>query len=170
MEPMSNKEVIEEIRRAFAGTKRPDPRDFVHCEQCEIFLGRYLECCPETWEEIRSEDISYESSALTAVTPRGWQFLLPAYMVWHLQHYDQKTNSSTVDYLVYNLTWSEDKDDQSSRDSKAFRLNRCALLMLFWRSSQRRLMIPVSRRKRHRPESPTGRAQPPDMTLHSASR
>ena len=81
---MSKEEVIEAIRRAFAETKRPDPDDFVHCEQCEIFVGRLLDTCPDTWEDIRSDYISRESSALTAVTPRGWRFLLPAYMIWHL--------------------------------------------------------------------------------------
>ena len=108
--PMSKADLIEGIRQAFAGTPRPDPPDFV-CEQCELFLGCFLKACPATWEEIRSEDISKESSALTAVTPRGWRFLLPAYMVWHLQHYDRQTSSNTVDYLIYNLTWSENKDD-----------------------------------------------------------
>lgn len=99
------------IRRAFAGIGRPHPDDFVHCEQCEIFLGRFLECCPDNWEEIRADDIADESSALTAVTPRGWQFLLPAYMIWHLQNYNRPTDSNTVDHVVWNLTWSESTDD-----------------------------------------------------------
>lgn len=108
---MSKEEVIVAIRGAFAATKRPDLEDFVHCEQCEIFVGTLLDSCPEAWEEISAEYISSESSALTAVTPRGWRFLLPAYMVWHLQHYDRHTDSSTVDNLVWNLTWDEDKDE-----------------------------------------------------------
>jgi hypothetical protein len=108
---MTKDDVIESIRRAFAGTRHPGPGDFVHCEVCEIFLGRLLEFCPERWEEIRSDDISYESSALTAVTPLGWQFLLPAYMTWGLQNYNQRTESSTVDNIVWNLTWNDNKDE-----------------------------------------------------------
>jgi hypothetical protein len=69
-------DVIESVRRAFAGTKHPGPGDFVHCEECEIILGRLLESRPERWEEIRSDDISYESSALTVVTP-GFRTLSP---------------------------------------------------------------------------------------------
>jgi hypothetical protein len=108
---MSKEDVIVAIRRAFAETRRPDLHDFVHCEQCEIFLGSLLDSCPERWQDIRSEDISRESSALTAVTPLGWRFLLPAYMLWHLQQYDQKTDANTVDNLVWNLAWDEDKDE-----------------------------------------------------------
>jgi hypothetical protein len=108
---MSKEEVIETIRRAFADTKRPNPNDFVHCEQCEIFVGRLLETCPDTWEDIRADYISCESSALTAVTPRGWRFLLPAYMIWDLQNYNQRTESNTVDNVVWNLTWNDNKDE-----------------------------------------------------------
>lgn len=103
--------MIEAIRRAFEGTTRPDPHDFVHCEQCEIFLGRFLTSCPERWEEIPADDISHESSALTAVTPGGWQFLLPAYMIWHLHNYNRCTDSNTVDNLIWNLTWDDNTDD-----------------------------------------------------------
>ena len=108
---MPKEEVIQSIRRAFAETTRPPREDFVHCEQCEIFLGRLLESCPATWEEIGSDYISHESSALTAVTPLGWQFLLPAYMIWHLQNYRQCPDSNTVDNVIWNLTWDENKDE-----------------------------------------------------------
>jgi hypothetical protein len=108
---MSKEEVIEAIRRAFAETKRPNLDDFVHCEQCEIFVGPLLETCPDTWEDIRSDYISCESSALTALTPRGWRFLLPAYMIWHLQNYTQRNGSNTVDNIVWNLIWDENTDD-----------------------------------------------------------
>jgi hypothetical protein len=108
---MSKEEVIETIRHAFAETTRPNSGDFVHCEQCQLFVGRLLETCPDTWEEIDADYIASESSALTAVTPRGWRFLLPAYMIWHIQNYNQRTDSNTVDYIVWNLTWDENKDD-----------------------------------------------------------
>jgi hypothetical protein len=108
---MTKDDVIESVRRAFAEATHPGPANFVHCEQCEIFLGRFLEFCPERWEEIRSDDISHESSALTAVTPLGWQFLLPAYMIWHVQNYNQRTGSNTVDNIVWNLTWDDNKDE-----------------------------------------------------------
>jgi hypothetical protein len=108
---MSKEEVIEAIRRAFAETKRPNLDDFVHCEQCELFVGRLLETCPDTWEQISADYIAWESSALTAVTPRGWRFLLPAYMIWNLQNYNQPMDSNTVNNIVWNLTWDENKDD-----------------------------------------------------------
>ena len=50
---MSKEQVIEVIRRAFEDTKRPDSDDFVHCEQCELFLGRFLRFCPETLHDFR---------------------------------------------------------------------------------------------------------------------
>lgn len=103
--------VIESIRHAFAGTTRPARENFVQCEQCEIFVGRLLASCPASWEEIRSDYIPHESSALTALTPLGWQFLLPAYMIWHLQNYSQCTDSNTIDNVISNLTWSEDMDE-----------------------------------------------------------
>jgi hypothetical protein len=108
---MSKEELIETIRLAFAETKRPNPDEFVHCEQCQLFVGPLLETCPDTWDEIGADYIASESSALTAVTPRGWRFLLPAYMIWHLQNYNQRTDSDTVDNIVWNLTWVENKDD-----------------------------------------------------------
>jgi hypothetical protein len=111
MTRMPKEEVISRIRRAFAEITRPSLDDFVHCELCEIFLTRFLESCPARWEEIRSDDIAYESSALTAVTPLGWQFLLPAYLIWHLQNYDQPTDSNSVNHIVWNLIWNDDQDE-----------------------------------------------------------
>lgn len=108
---MSKEQVIDVIRRAFEGTRRPDSGDFVHCEECELFVGRFLRFCPETWAAISADDIAHESSALTAVTANAWRFLLPAYMVWHLEHFDAVTVSNTVDNLVYNLTWDTSTDD-----------------------------------------------------------
>ena len=107
---MSKDEVIAIIQRAFATTERPDLAEMAHCEECEIFLGALLQTCPASWQEISWEYISLESSALTALTPRGWRFLLPAYMVWHLQHHDQPTDSNTVDTVVWNLVWKEAMD------------------------------------------------------------
>jgi hypothetical protein len=108
---MRKEDVIEVIRSAFVRTTRPSTADFVHCEQCEIFLTRFLESCPAKWDEIPPDDISHESSALTAVTPLGWQFLLPAYMIWDLENYNQRTDSNTVENVVWNLTWDDNKDE-----------------------------------------------------------
>jgi hypothetical protein len=80
-------------------------------EALGAIVGRLLETCPAHWEAIDPDYVSHESSALTAVTPLGWQFLLPAYMIWHLQNYCECAQSSTVVNVISNLTWDEDKDE-----------------------------------------------------------
>ena len=107
---MSKDEVIGLIQRAFASVTRPPMDDLVHCEQCEIFVDGLLEFCPEHWEEIRSDYVATESSALTAVTPSAWQFLLPAYMIWHVQNYNRSRDSNTVDNVIWNFTWTDSTD------------------------------------------------------------
>src|SRR5687767_331164 len=113
MSPMPKEAVIDAIWRAFGAVTRPSLDDFVHCEQCEIFVGRLLVSCPANWNEISSYYSSHESSALNALTPLSWQFLLPAYMTWHLQNYNQRKDSSTVGTVVWNLVWDEPIDEHN---------------------------------------------------------
>ena len=35
---------------------------------------------------------------------------MPAYMIWHLQNYSLRTDSNTVDNVIWNLTWGENMD------------------------------------------------------------
>ncbi len=102
-------EIVGLVQGAFAEARAPSQGEIAHCEQCELFAGRFLAGLPSGWRRIADEDLAYESSALTAVTPSAWRFLLPAYIVWHLNNYDRST-SNTVDHLIYQLTRSESTD------------------------------------------------------------
>lgn len=106
---LTRDEIIGRVQDAFAEVRAPSQGKIAHCEQCELFAGRFLAGLPSDWRRIAAEDLAYESSALTAVTPSAWRFLLPAYIVWHLNNYE-RSNSNTVDYLIYQLTRSESTD------------------------------------------------------------
>jgi hypothetical protein len=93
------------IKNAFANVYRPRQNRFCHCAQCEIWLERFLNSPEVFWQDLKAEDIAYECSALNAVWPEGWRFLLPAYMTWHLAN--SKSDSSTGDHIIWNLTLTE---------------------------------------------------------------
>ena len=105
----SKSQIIGMIRDAFAGVPAPSDDELVHCEQCRLWVERFLGRLPSDWRRIRAADIEYEYAALTAVKPAGWKFLLPAYLTWHLRNYET-SGSNTVDHLIYQLTVTETKD------------------------------------------------------------
>jgi hypothetical protein len=106
---LTGDQVVGLVQEAFADVPAPSRDEVAHCEQCELFVQRFLVHLPSDWRRIADEDLAYESSALTAATPSAWRFLLPAYIVWHLNHYDRST-SNTVDHLISQLTRSESTD------------------------------------------------------------
>ena len=95
-------EVITLITDAFSSVRRPPPEQFSHCDQCDLWVERFLESDVQNWRDLLSDDIAYEYAALTAVTPQGWQFLVPAYMIWYVRH--PKARSNTSEHLVWQLT------------------------------------------------------------------
>ena len=106
---LSKRSVIRLIERAFRGERRPERDELAHCEQCSLWVERFLEFCPDDWRQIPDADIAYEAEALTAVKPAAWRFLLPAYLVWHLENFDD-SSSNTVHHLIYQLTLEESTD------------------------------------------------------------
>jgi hypothetical protein len=107
--PRSKSRVIQLIRRAFWETPAPGPDEILHCGACELWLESFLPAFPESWEQLRDDDIADEYEALTATKPKAWRFLLPAYLIWHLRNYDG-SNSNTVNHLIYQLTRTEKTD------------------------------------------------------------
>lgn len=106
---MTSDQVVRVVSEAFADVPAPLPTELAHCEQCEIWVQRFLAGLPVDWRQIADDDLAYESSALTAVTVSAWRFLLPAYIVWHL-HHSEDSSSDTVDKLIYQLTRSDSTD------------------------------------------------------------
>ena len=100
---MTRDQVARLVSDAFADVPAPAETEIAHCEQCELWVERFLVGLPSDWRQIAAADIAHESSALTAVTPSALRFLLPAYLVWHLDHYEHSP-SNTVDHLIYQLT------------------------------------------------------------------
>ena len=106
---MTRDMVARLVAEAFADVAAPSPLDIAHCEQCELWVTRFLAGLPDDWREIDADDLAHESSALASVTPAAWQFLLPAYMVWHLDHC-RDSPSNTVDHLISQLTRGDATD------------------------------------------------------------
>jgi hypothetical protein len=102
-------QVARLVSEAFADVPAPSATEIAHCEQCELWVERFLVRLPSDWRQIAAADLAYESSALTAVTPSAWRFFLPAYIVWHLDHFEH-SSSNTVDHLIYQLTRSDSTD------------------------------------------------------------
>jgi hypothetical protein len=106
----TSQEVIDLIIEAFASVSRPPPERFSHCDQCDLWLERFIESDVHDWSALSGEDISHEYAALTAVTPEGWRFLLPAYMIWYIRHPDAYSNTS--EHLLWQLTRRSEDDLQ----------------------------------------------------------
>ena len=122
-------------------------------------IRRLLESCPATWEEIGSDYISHESSALTAVTPLGWQFLLPAYMIWHLQNYRQCPGVQHCGQCHLESYVGREQGRAHRRGVPDAFSGASGRLMRSSRSSQTRTMIRAWRRMRRRRETPIGPGQ-----------
>ena len=95
-------QVVDKINAAFTEVVRPPDDDFLHCSACEIWLERFLDSSAQKWQDLRSEDIAYEYAAPTAVTPAGFRFLLPAFMIWHVNN--PTSSANTQEHLLYQLT------------------------------------------------------------------
>jgi len=96
-------EIKSKIHKAFAGVKRlPDSAMFLDEYDylwTESFIGG-----KEEWQQLPSDAISHECSALASVTPLGFQFLIPAYICWVLENVNSSSN--TPDYVIYGLNAS----------------------------------------------------------------
>ena len=100
---LSASEIKLEISEAFSGVKRlPDSELFLDEYDylwTESFIGG-----TEEWKELSSKAILHEYSALRSVTPKGFQFLIPAYMSCVLENANSPSN--TPDHVVYALNVS----------------------------------------------------------------
>lgn len=105
----TSRDVIALIESAFASVRRPAPDQISHCDECDLWVERFLESDVADWRDLSPDDISYEYAALTAVTPAGWRFLVPAYLVWYVKN--PHANSNTHEHLLWQLTLREDDDD-----------------------------------------------------------
>ena len=106
---MTGDQVARLVSEAFAEVSAPLPTEIAHCRECEIWVTRFLAGLPSDWRQIADDDIASEYAALTAVTAEAFRFLLPAYIVWHLHHYEDSV-SNTVDHLIYQLTRGDATD------------------------------------------------------------
>ena len=123
-------QVAQLVSAAFSDEPAPLPNEIAHCEQCELWVERFLAGLPPDWRLIPADDLAYESSALTAVTPQALRFLLPAYMVWHLHHFEG-SRSNTVDHLIYQLTRSDSTDPHTAEGYESLSKNQVRAVAAF---------------------------------------
>lgn len=97
MEPLK-----QNIKEAFADTLFPGDENLPGTSnastefEIQDFLGKNW----QNWKEISGEIINYNYCSLPFFSPEGFQFILPAYMIYALEHLE----SNVLDFVVYSLT------------------------------------------------------------------
>ena len=56
----------------------------------------------EEWQSIPDKTIEYNNASLSFFSPEAYQFYLPRYLIYILEHYD--SNDIVVDKTIYSLT------------------------------------------------------------------
>lgn len=112
--------VIRQIEAAFVDVTYPGDEQMLHPDcfddmDIAAFYGS------TSWPDIPAKTIALEYAALSFVSAAGFQFLIPAYMIWTLRNInaDRMTVESTL--------WSLDIEMSNGR-FRDFRLSKCALL------------------------------------------
>lgn len=109
--------------------ERPEPERFSHCDECNLWLERFLNSPAASWRVLSADDVSYEYAALTAVTPAGWRFLVPAYLLWYVKN--PHANSNTREHLLWQLTLREDDDDHKRACFESLDLRQAKAVVAF---------------------------------------
>lgn len=102
------KQLLQTIHDAFSDVARIPDEELFGPAQDYLWVEKLLSGT-EPWQELPASAIACESYALTAVTPAGFRFFLPAYMCWVVSNAD--SNSNTVAYTIYALDISGRKSE-----------------------------------------------------------
>ncbi len=112
-------EVAREIETAFGRLTHPGDDKLLH-PRCfddmdiEAFYGG------PHWRDVPSDVIDRENAALCFLSPKGFQFYLPAYMIWTLRNYDG--GSASVLHTLYSLDPGEPDDELRAFQTSKFEL------------------------------------------------
>ena len=101
---LSKEHVVNQIREAFLGVKRPPDEKVLHFPNTgdELWIESFLGNTETDWIDIGPEKIEYECSALTVFSPSAFVYYLPAYMTWVINNYTT-SSSNTLDHTLYDL-------------------------------------------------------------------
>ena len=111
---------MRQIKEAFADVAYPGDDHLLHPDcfddmDIAAFYGS------TSWPDIPAMTIAHESAALSFASAAGFQFLIPAYMIWTLENTDS-------DYMsIEHTLWSLDLDFSYGR-FRDIRLSKCVLL------------------------------------------
>ena len=100
---IDRKELLRDVHLAFAGVERVSDARMFEPEQDYLWVEA-LRDGTGPWSEVPASAISLEYHALTAVTPEGFRFFLPAYMCWVLTN--APSDSNAIDHTIYALDLS----------------------------------------------------------------
>lgn len=111
----SKEDIVNQIRAAFLGVKRPSDEKLLHFPNTggELWVESLLGNTSTDWIDISPQKIEYECSVLTVFSPSAFVYYLPAYMTWVLNHYET-SSSNTVDHTLYDLDLTN-REDTSRR-------------------------------------------------------
>jgi hypothetical protein len=110
---MSNDEkelLIARIKRAFSGVVHPGRDQLLHSD-CydDLDIESFYKFGSAKWWEIPDEVYEYEYAALSFLSPEGYKYYLPGYLIWTLNHLE--TGLATVDSTIFSLTLKHAEDE-----------------------------------------------------------
>lgn len=112
-------EVAAQIEKAFSGVPHPGDARLLH-PQCYDDMDIQAFYGGRHWRDIPEKVIARANAALCFFSPEGFQFYLPAYMLFALRHY-RSSSSFSVDSTIYALC-------PSKGDLEQFSLSKFSLL------------------------------------------
>ncbi len=92
--------VIRQIEQAFADVAYPGDDEMLHPDcMDDMDIAAYYGSV--SWADLPATTIAQESAALSFVSPAGFQFLLPAYMIWTLRNLT--SGWASVEHTIWSL-------------------------------------------------------------------
>ncbi len=97
---MDKKELIKKIKNSFTQTPYPEDDDLtVH--PLGLDEEFYSEIKGKTWQELKPEMLKYHQDCIGVLTPKGFQYYLPAFLVADLS---EREGTIISEMLIINLS------------------------------------------------------------------
>ena len=91
---------MEQVQRAFANVERPSNDELLHPESADdMDLEPLYEI--ERWEDMTDADIENTYSALAFLSPEGFRYFIPAYLIYCLK--DPESPAAVVDSTIWSF-------------------------------------------------------------------
>jgi hypothetical protein len=95
--------LLDNIASAFGGVVRPQDEGLLHPSCSDDMDLEWLYPHKGSWQDLLERPIEHETATLAFLSPAGFQWALPAYLTYVLQHYET-IQSTLVEDTIHSLS------------------------------------------------------------------